>query len=161
MAIAARHAASPFDASPSPPPQPTTTTTTSSSNLTKRDVRRNRIMERLQTMIDSFASNQHQHYRAQLQAVQVDMTLVLRADPYEGGPLEDGGEEIRGLVESMTGGLQQQGADEGAAQRDYLAMAGKRYAEFVREVNDELERRDADLVALNVSKDILLARKLD
>ncbi|KAK4543223.1 hypothetical protein LTR36_005773 [Oleoguttula mirabilis] len=128
---------SPLEASPSPPPQP----------LTKRDVRRNRIMERLQTMIDSFAGNQHHHYRAQLQAVQVDMTLVLRADPYANeGPLEDGGEEIRAMVEGMMGVV---GAGDETAQRDYLAMAGRRYGEFVREVNDCLERRDGGLTALH------------
>lgn len=129
---------SPFEASPSPQPQP----------LTKRDVRRNRIMERLQSMIDSFATNQPQHYRAQLQAVQVDMTLVLRADPYENGPLGDSGEEIRSLVDSMMSAT---GVGDDAAQRDYIAMAGKQYTEFVRQVNDCLERRDADLTALHVS----------
>ncbi|EMD00884.1 hypothetical protein BAUCODRAFT_187484 [Baudoinia panamericana UAMH 10762] len=140
MAITNRHA-SPFDASASPQPQPA-----SSANMTKRDVRRNRIMERLQAMIDSFSANQHQHYRAQLQAVQVDMTLVLRAEPYENGPLEDGGEEIRGMVEAM---MASNTIGDEAAQRDYLAMAGTRYAEFAREVNDELAARDAELVALN------------
>ncbi|KAK5126117.1 hypothetical protein LTR85_011472 [Meristemomyces frigidus] len=128
---------SPFEASPSPQPQPPT----------KRDIRRNRIMERLQTMVDSFAGNQHNHYRAQLQAVQVDMTLVLRADPYANeGPLEDGGEEIRAMVESMMGTAS---IGDEAAQRDYLAMAGRRYGEFVREVNDCLEKRDSGLTALH------------
>lgn len=131
-----------MDMSPSPPPahQP----------LTKRGVRRNRIMDRLQSMIDTFAANQHAHYRAQLQAVQVDMTLVLRADPYGDVPLEDGGDEIRSLVDGVAGGGAMGGTEE-ASQRDYAALAGKRYAEFVASVNDELEKRDADLVALNVS----------
>jgi len=114
-------------------------------------------------MIDSFGANQHQHYRAQLQAVQVDMTLVLRADPYSNGePLEDGGEEIRGVVEGLvaglggiggiggSGGVGGAGGEEGA-QRDYLAMAGRRYGEFVGQVNDCLEGRDAELTALHVS----------
>ena len=105
-------------------------------------------------MIDSFSSNQHQHYRAQLQAVQADMSLILRADPYStsftqstSGVLEDGGEELRSLVESMGAQLP---TDE-AAQRDYWALAGSRYREFVREVNDSVEQRDADLTALHVS----------
>ena len=136
MATARPH--SPFEASPSPPPQP----------LTKRDVRRNRIMERLNTMMESFTTNQHQHYRAQLQAVQVDMTLVLRADPYANGgaALEDGGEEIRAMVEGMMGGV----GDE-AAQRDYLAIAGTHYGQFARHVNDCLEMRDGELTGLHVS----------
>ncbi|TKA82553.1 hypothetical protein B0A55_01207 [Friedmanniomyces simplex] len=116
-------------------------------NLTKRDVRRNRIMERLQGMVDSFASNQQSHYRAQLQAVQVDMTLVLRADPYDGGSLEDGGEEVREMVEGLLGAGAAAGDE--ASRRDYVAMAGKRYAEFAREVNDELEKRDTELAALH------------
>lgn len=115
--------------------------------MTKRDVRRSRMAEKLQQMMDSFSSNQNHHYRAQLQAVQVDMNLILRADPYEGVPLEDGGDEIRSLVEGM-------GADAGmsdeAAQRDYWAMAGNRYRTFVREANDAIEQRDADLTALHV-----------
>ena len=138
------HRGSPMEGSPSPQPQP----------MTKRDVRRDRIMKKLQGMIDSFSSNQHQHYRAQLQAVQADMTLILRADPYSttfadsaGGVLEDGGEEIRQLVESM--GAQLPGDDQ--AQKDYWAMAGSRYEEFVRQVNDLVEERDADLTALHVS----------
>ena len=144
MTTIARHG-SPFEHSPSPQPQPT---------LTKRDIRRNRIMEKLQGMIDSFSSNQHQHYRAQLQAVQADMSLILRADPYSttfaeatGGVLEDGGEEIRNLVESMGAQLP---TDE-AAQRDYWALAGSRYRDYVRQVNDTVEERDADLTALHVS----------
>ncbi|KAK3699283.1 hypothetical protein LTR37_016526 [Vermiconidia calcicola] len=110
-------------------------------------------MEKLQGMIDSFSSNQHQHYRAQLQAVQADMTLILRADPYaqaedptsRGGALEHGGEEIRSLVESMGAQL----PNDEAAQRDYYALAGSRYREFVRQVNDCLEQRDANLTALH------------
>ena len=92
MAIAA-HRASLDNASLSPPlPQQQQHHQLS---LTKRDVRRNRVTERLQGMIDSFSANQHKHYRAQMQAVQVDMTLVLRADPYDGGPLEDNAEEVQ------------------------------------------------------------------
>ncbi|KAK5115232.1 hypothetical protein LTR62_001432 [Meristemomyces frigidus] len=119
---------------------------------TKRDVRRTRIADRLQMMIDSFSTNQPSHYRAQLQAVQVDMTLVLRADPYDGQPLLDSGEDVSALVESrlaastFVGGSDAEG---GAVQRDYLALAGRRYAEFAGEVNDELEQRDADLAALH------------
>ena len=110
-------------------------------------------MEKLQGMINTFSSNQHAHYRAQLQALQVDMTLILRADPYTGGGvdgtgiLEDGGEEIKTLVESMGANLP---ADE-AAQRDYAALAGSWYRDFAREVNDSIEQRDADLTALHVS----------
>lgn len=140
MAMTQPRHGSPYERdSPSPVPQP---------QMTKRDVRRNRMVEKLQQMMDSFNANQHQHYRAQLQAVQVDMNLILRADPYEGIPLEDGGDEIRSLVEGM--GANMPGDD--SAQRDYWAMAGNRYRTFVREANDAIENRDADLTALHVGR---------
>ncbi|RMY57472.1 hypothetical protein D0865_03100 [Hortaea werneckii] len=136
-----------LDQSPSPPPAAAITT---QQPMTKRDVRRNRIMERLNQMMDSFSSNQHAHYRAQLQAVQVDMTLVLRADPYESGPLADSGDEVKALIEEVTGGGAGLGGEGGeAAERDFAAMAGKRYKEFAGEVNDCLEKRDAELTSLH------------
>ena len=138
-----------LDQSPSPPPAAAITT---QQPMTKRDVRRNRIMERLNQMMDSFSSNQHAHYRAQLQAVQVDMTLVLRADPYESGPLADSGDEVKALIEEVTGGGAGLGGEGGeAAERDFAAMAGRRYKEFAGEVNDCLEKRDAELTSLHVS----------
>jgi hypothetical protein len=147
MAIA-RHA-SPFnDGSPSAsaPPQA----------LTKRDVRRNRIVEKLQTMVTAFSSKGHHHYRAQLQAIQVDMTLLIGADPYgSGGPLDDSYDDIRALVDSIVqGGPNGVGGvnlpEDDAARNDFYSIAGKRYGEFVRNVNNAVEERDADLTALHV-----------
>ncbi|KXT05736.1 hypothetical protein AC578_1086 [Pseudocercospora eumusae] len=153
MAIA-RHQSPTFEASPSPQPQP--------QPLTKRDVRRNRIMEKLQGMIDTFAQNQNQHYRAQLQGVQVDMTLVLNADPYTDGPLGDSHDDIRDLIEAFmkadpqgNGGVNLPNDDNVKA--DFWSIAGKRYAEFVRDVNDSIEQRDTDLTALHDNYESALA----
>ena len=107
-------------------------------------------------MIKSFDSNQQMHYQAQMRAVQVDMNLVLRADLHaaastgeDGALLEDGGDEIRRMVEEAGVAL----PEDEAVQRDYWNLAGSRYREFAREVNDCVEQRDADLVALHVSVD--------
>lgn len=107
-------------------------------------------------MMNTFSSNQHNHYRAQLQGVQVDMTLVLRADPYRDGPLDDSHDDIKALVENImardangSGGVSL--PNDQAARDDYWTIAGKRYTEFVRNVNDAIEERDADLAQLNVS----------
>lgn len=113
-------------------------------------------MERLQAMVDGFSANQNQHYRAQLQGVQVDMTLVLRADPYSTDvPLGDSHEDIRELVESVVqsdaqgnGGITL--PEDENIKTDFWATAGRRYGEFAREVNDAIERRDADLTLLHV-----------
>jgi len=130
-------ALSPSAMSVSPQPQP----------LTKRDKRRNIISERLQEMISTFSQDTHQHYRAQLQAIQVDMNLVLKADLYENKPLEDSPQAIEDLINALTQGNV---PAEKAAKDDYLAMAGKRYYEFCQEINKSLEQRDADLTALKV-----------
>ena len=149
MAINHRDA-SIFDRSPSPQLQ--------QQHKSKRDVRRDRIMDKLKLMVDGFAANQDQHYRAQLQGVQVDMTLVLRADPYGSDePLGESHEEIRELVEQvMQPDAQGQGgitlASDEDVQTDFWATAGKRYGEFARDVNDSIEQRDADLTLLHVSR---------
>lgn len=124
--------------SASPPPQP----------LSKRDKRRNNITEKLADMVQTFSREQYQHYRAQLQAIQVDMTLVLRADPYENVPLDDSADAILHHIETVTGGSL---PNTEGAQRDYLALAGNRYHDYVQEINRSMEQRDADLTALKVS----------
>lgn len=125
--------------SASPPPQP----------LSKRDKRRNNITEKLSDMIATFSKEQYQHYRAQLQAIQVDMTLVLRADPYENVPLDDSSDAIQQQIESITNGILPTSA---GAQHDFLALAGKRYTDYATEINRSMEQRDADLVALSVRR---------
>lgn len=113
-------------------------------------------MEKLQGMIDTFAANQNQHYRAQLQGVQVDMSLVLNADPYVDGPLGDTHDDIHALIEGMmkadahgNGGVNL--PNDEAVRNDFWSIAGKRYGDFVREVNDSIEKRDSDLTTLHVS----------
>lgn len=123
--------------SPSPPPQP----------LSKRDKRRNNITDKLSDMIQTFTQDQPQHYRAQLQAIQVDMTLILRSNPYENRPLEDSAEQIEQEIENVTGGSL---PSTEAATKDYLALAGKRYHEYIQHINHAMEQRDADLTALQV-----------
>ncbi|KAL1306297.1 hypothetical protein AAFC00_004382 [Neodothiora populina] len=107
-------------------------------------------------MIDTFSSEQHQHYRAQLQAIQVDMTLILRANPYNNVPLDDDAEEMEAEMEKITGGNLPHLTDE-AAKRDYAALAGKRYHDYVQDINRAMEQRDADLTALKNRHDAALA----
>jgi hypothetical protein len=131
----------------SPPPQP--------QPLSKRDKRRNNITDKLSDMIQTFTQDQHQHYRAQLQAIQVDMTMILRANPYENSPLDDSAEHVEQEIENVTGGSL---PNTDASVKDYLALAGKRYHEYVQQINHALEQRDADLTALQVSHSSLRQR---
>ncbi|PNS15030.1 MICOS complex subunit mic60 [Sphaceloma murrayae] len=132
--------ASPMGRSPSPP----------LTQMTKREKRRKNIVEKLQDMIQTFSRDQTQHYRAQLQAIQVDMTLILRADPYENTPLEDSPQHIEELIEALTGGNIPGGK---AAKEDFYSLAGKRYFEYCQEINKAQEKRDADLAMLKARYD--------
>jgi hypothetical protein len=114
----------------------------------KRDKRRAMLSERLQDLVSSFSANLRPHYEAQANAIQVDINLVHRADPYQNKPLEDSPDEIANLIRNTVGGKIP--ADP-VAEADFLADAGKLYTTFVHGVNDALEDRDVNLTLLNVS----------
>jgi len=116
-------------------------------NLSKRDKKRNNIVEKLEDMISTFKNDKSQHYRVQLQAIQVDMTLVIRADPYEDAPLEDNPAVIQELVDAVMGDKLPSGK---AAREDFYALAGRRYYQYCQEINQAQEKRDADLTMLKV-----------
>ncbi|KAI9783972.1 MAG: hypothetical protein M1839_002917 [Geoglossum umbratile] len=129
--------------SPTPPPQP----------QSKRDKRRALLSDRLTEINESFSQNRDNHYRQQLQALQIDMGLIVRAKPYAENPLEDTAEAVEGLVAVATGGGTKGAgtAQVGSLRRqesDIAALAGKVYAAFVEEVNDAMEARDAELALL-------------
>lgn len=116
--------------------------------LSKRDKRRNQLVDKLENMMASFSDNRDSHYRAQLAALQADINLILKADPYANKPLEDDGSEAQALVtQLMPTGL----PTAPSAGTDYIAQVGKHYARFVDAVNDALEERDYNLGQLWVS----------
>ncbi|KAH0550906.1 hypothetical protein GP486_007730, partial [Trichoglossum hirsutum] len=131
--------------SPTPPPHP----------QSKRDKRRTALSDRLAEINESFSQNRDSHYRQQLQALQIDMGLIVRAKPYAETPLEDSAEVIEGLVSAATGngtaktsGMSHLGGGHRRQDGEVAALAGKVYAAFVEEVNDAMEQRDAELALL-------------
>ncbi|KAI9801494.1 MAG: hypothetical protein M1833_002726 [Piccolia ochrophora] len=132
---------------PTPPAQP----------LSKRDKRRTALSDKLNDLSTSFTNNRDLHYRQQLQSLQVDMNLVMRADPYEDGPLNDMGEDIAEMVNAATGGAPQGGlngvAGGQAGQRrlefESAALAGRWHSRFVEVTNNSVEDRDGTLTALH------------
>jgi flagellar biosynthesis chaperone FliJ len=123
--------------------------------LSKRDKRRNQLAEKLEGMMNSFSDNRDSHYRAQLSALQADISLITKADPYANKPLEDDGEEAKDLIAQVMGGSTPVAPSAGT---DYVAQVGKHYARFVDAVNDALEERDYNLTQLWVSE---ILQKLD
>ncbi|PSN60960.1 hypothetical protein BS50DRAFT_161461 [Corynespora cassiicola Philippines] len=113
--------------------------------VSKRDKRRNMLAEKLGEMVASFSDNRDSHYRAQLAAIQADINLILKADPYANKPLEDGGEEASELITQIMGNSLPSAPSAGT---DYVAQCGKNYARFVDAVNDAMEERDYNLTML-------------
>lgn len=103
------------------------------------------LAEKLADMMASFSDNRDLHYRAQLAALQADINLIMKADPYANRPLEDGGEEASELISQIMGGSVPTAPSPGT---DYVAQCGKYYARFVDAVNDAMEERDYNLTML-------------
>ncbi|KAH9862457.1 hypothetical protein IAQ61_009874 [Plenodomus lingam] len=103
------------------------------------------LAEKLAEMMASFSDNRDSHYRAQLAALQADINLIIKADPYANKPLEDSGEEAAELISQIMGNNVPTVPSAGT---DYVAQCGKYYSRFVDAVNDAMEERDYNLTML-------------
>lgn len=125
---------------PTPPP------------ISKRDKRRNAMMDRLHEISANFAENREYHYRRQLQALQRDMNLITYAEPYKNQPLDelidDADDDVSMSATGLRGG--QLGGTAGAGDRQ--PKAGKWGRRFIEEVNNAMEDRDAQLSLVAVSQ---------
>ncbi len=121
-----------------PPPQP----------LSKRDKRRTQLIDRLHEITMQFNDNKDQYYRNQLQAIQIDTSLILHADPYKEDPLGDTGDEVQEMISKATGANPHTMA--ALAKGGIGSIAGKIYSEFANEVNNAMEARDAALTTHKV-----------
>lgn len=118
---------------------------TSPQPVSKRDKRRNMLADKVGEMVANFSDNRDSHYRAQLSALQADISLILKADPFANKPLDDSGEEAKDLIAQIMGNNVPSAPSAGT---DYIAQVGKYYASFVDAVNDALEERDVNLTNL-------------
>ncbi|KAL7268116.1 hypothetical protein RUND412_009275 [Rhizina undulata] len=124
----------------------------------KRDKRRHALSEKLTTLTTSFHSPSNPrprdlHYRAQLASLQADMQLITKCDVSGRGMrlLDDAGETIQKEVDET---LKAMGVGDlvstasGKGKEEAAGLAGRWYREFVEEVNDAIEDRDAQLTIL-------------
>jgi len=116
----------------------------------KRDKRRLALKERLNDMMNTFSRDQHEHYYAQLVGLQCDMNLIMRADSYRDGPLDDDPEYINGLLGGLRGEATKFRPISADAEHSFNSFAGKYYTRLVMNVNSALERRDVDLTNTHV-----------
>ncbi|KAI9746022.1 MAG: hypothetical protein M1818_000703 [Claussenomyces sp. TS43310] len=112
--------------------------------LSKRDKKRNQLFDRFEEITQHFSANKDAFYRSQLQALQIDINLILQSEAYGEEPPTDFGDDIAQLVQKYTGGNPQ--AMLAVAQGDALAFAGRIYSEFAADVGTASEERDANMV---------------
>ncbi|KAL8737440.1 MAG: hypothetical protein Q9181_001686 [Wetmoreana brouardii] len=115
--------------SPTPPPP------------TKREKRKNAMIERLRDISADFTENREYHYRRQLQALQRDVNFITYAEPYQNRPLDEIDEDydMDGIA-SAPGSILGNGGKQ--------PRAGKWARRFVEEVNNAMEDRDAQLTLI-------------
>jgi hypothetical protein len=103
------------------------------------------ILSSVADMASQFSSNLRSHYEAQANALQVDINLITRANPYANKPLGDKPAEVDKLVYGMM-----KTPTLAAAEDDFVASAGKRYSEFVQNINNAMEDKDSNITRLAV-----------
>ncbi|KAF7559103.1 hypothetical protein G7046_g5036 [Stylonectria norvegica] len=109
------------------------------ASQSKRDRKRQALMERLSTMTDKFQRERDMTYRDQLQKIQFDTNLVQRFDPYDPKVLEVISEMQKEHKTTQGPAVNAESA------RSLLDMAGIRFSDFIEEVEDLVEIRDFQL----------------
>jgi hypothetical protein len=98
------------------------------------------LSERLAEITASFSQNRDLHYREQLQAIQIDMNLIMEADAHGKELIPNDPDEIDELVRDNIKKTMMKSVGPNPPPR-----AGKIYADFALEVNNAMEERDAAL----------------
>ncbi len=136
------------------------TPTPPTAPVNKRDRRRNALAERIMDLTTHFSQNRDSYSRQQLQMLQADMNLIMRADPYEGYPLDDMPADLAEMVAANFNGAPSAVGGPGGPQAlqrrlesDASAMSARIYATYVEEINNHMEDRDVALTLLAVCAD--------
>lgn len=103
------------------------------------------LADRLEDITKQFSQNRDVHYREQLQAIQIDMNLIMEAEAHGKEGLPDSGPEIDALVKDNMQKIAMKTVGPVPPPR-----AGKAYADFAKDVNDAMEERDTTLVVHKV-----------
>lgn len=142
-------------ASPSPPPSMVAGderayTRHVEAPATKREKKRHQLADKVEELVKAFTKNKDIEYRAQLQAVQIDTSIILSTDVYGNRILDDHTDELVASILGYRGGdpeeIRRQLDDFGR-----MAFSGKILDEFKQAVEKAAEERDANLTILDVS----------
>ncbi|KAK4455457.1 Sds3-like-domain-containing protein [Podospora aff. communis PSN243] len=103
----------------------------------KRDKRRQMLMDRLSNLSDKFSRDRDNSFREQLAKIQIDTSLVMRVDPYVDRPLDTFEEDQQRLYNADP--------ETHASPQSLLEMAGPRFSDWMEKVQDLVEARDYSL----------------
>jgi hypothetical protein len=110
----------------------------------KRDRKRQMLVERLASMNERFQQQKDITYRDQLQKIQFDTNLVQRFDPYSPTALDIIADLQKEHDQTQGQAVQPEGA------RSLLDMAGIKFHNFIGEIEDLIELRDYQLTESKV-----------
>lgn len=113
--------------------------------LSKRDKKRQMLIDRLAALGDKFGLDRDRAYREQLQKIQVDTNLVMRVDAHAERPLDALDDEHLQLSRANSE------ANNHPGPRTLLEMAGPRFQDWIVNVQDLVEERDYYLTKYTVS----------
>ncbi|KAL8956888.1 MAG: hypothetical protein Q9183_006196, partial [Haloplaca sp. 2 TL-2023] len=107
---------------------------------TKREKRKNAMLERLRDISTNFAENREYHYRRQLQSLQRDVNHITYAQPYRDQPLDELDDSDGDGLASVSGNVSGNG--------ERQPRAGKWARKFDEELDNAVEDRDAQLTLI-------------
>jgi hypothetical protein len=113
--------------------------------LSKRDKKRQMLIDRLAALSDKFGRDRDRAYREQLQRIQVDTNLVMRVDAHAERPLDALDDEHLQLSRANSE------VNNHSGPRTLLEMAGPRFQDWIVNVQDLVEERDYYLTKYTVS----------
>ena len=119
-----------------------------SQSQSKRDKKRQLLTDRLAALSDKFGRDRDMIYREQLQKIQFDTNLVMRLDPYTDRPLDFLGQDRASRERELNRDPDPEGRGGG---RGVLEMAGPTFQQWIQEIEDLVEERDAELTKQKVS----------
>ncbi|PHH74208.1 hypothetical protein CDD80_3233 [Ophiocordyceps camponoti-rufipedis] len=109
------------------------------SSQSKRDRKRQVVMERLAALTDKFQHDKDSAYRDQLQRIQLELNKLQKFDPYASNAVEVAGEVQREYKQATAMTVRAENA------RSLMDMAGLQFPQFMSDVQDVLEARDYQL----------------
>ncbi|ODA78402.1 hypothetical protein RJ55_05783 [Drechmeria coniospora] len=106
------------------------------ASQSKRDRKRQVVMERLASLTDKFQDDKDSVYRDQLQKIQFEVGQLQRFDPYAPDALDVAAELEREHRQTAVAPVHAEGA------RSLMDMAGVQLPQFMSDIQDLWERRD-------------------